>query len=55
MTRTKWIKLIIGCTAFGFLMGVRPEFHQMWFRVVIAAVAGIVMALTIAWVQRSTH
>jgi hypothetical protein len=47
LNTSKWIKLLTGCAVFGVLMGIRPEFAQMWQRAVVAGAAGIVLALTV--------
>ena len=38
------LKLVLGIVVFGVLMGVRPEFEQMWLRALVAACAGGVLA-----------
>ncbi len=52
MTGRNWLRLLLGCAVFGILMGIRQEFSQMWLRVGVAAVAGIVLALTVMWTRQ---
>ena len=50
MTRRKQIVVAVaGVLVFGFLMGIRDEFHSLWIRAGVAGVAGAVFGLTIGW------
>lgn len=53
MIGNKWLRLAIGSTVFGALMGIRPEFDQMWVRACIGAAAGMVLGLVLIWAMKA--
>jgi len=44
--------IVLGVVAFGLLMGVREQFHSIWWRAATAAAAFAILGLVLAGVQR---
>jgi len=47
------IKLVVGIVVFGVLMGIRPEFEQVWMRALVAACAGGVLGWAVLQARKS--
>ena len=53
MTSGQIIKLVVGIIVFGVLMGIRPEFEQVWMRALVAACAGGILGWAVLQARKS--
>ena len=51
MTLAKCIRIVVGSAVFGVLMAVRTDLHGLWIRAGVAAVAAIILVLTVESVR----